>query len=123
MIVSTLSAGEGFRLYFYSHLLMTVNASVIVSLAFMFSCFNMKPAAATILALSFLFINMVMEHIPFFEPYQEWFLLYHFRAWLLAYAQPIPWDRLLGSLCVLTAFNLTAFLVGAAGFQARDIKT
>ena len=122
-IFSVLSAGEGFKLYLYSHLLMTLNASVILGLAFMFSCFNMKPASATILALSFLFINLVMEHIPFFEAYQEWFLPYHFRIWLLTYQQPVPWDRLLGSLCVLLAFNLTTFLIGAAAFQARDIKS
>jgi ABC-2 type transport system permease protein len=122
-IFTVLSAGHGAKLYLCSHLLLAVNASVILGLAFMFSCFNMKPAAATILALSFLFLNLVMEHIPFFEQYQEWFLPYHFRDWLLTYAQPIPWDRLLGSLCVLLAFNLTTFLVGAAAFQARDIKS
>ncbi len=122
-IFSVMSAGEGARLYLLSHLLMAFNASVIVGLAFMFSCFNMKPAAATILALSFLFINMVLEHIPFLEPYQEWFLLYHFRAWLLTYADPIPWPRIIGSVSILLAFNLTTFLIGAAGFQARDIKS
>jgi ABC-2 type transport system permease protein len=102
---------------------MTINASAVVGLAFMFSCFNMKPAAATILALSFMFINLVLEHLPFFEPYQEWFLLYHFRVWLLVFADPIPWSRMLGSLLVLIAFNFTTFLIGAAAFQARDIKT
>jgi ABC-2 type transport system permease protein len=122
-IFNVLSASEGFKLYLCSHLLMTLNASVILGLAFMFSCFNMKPAAATVLALSFLFINLVMEHIPFFESYQEWFLPYHFRVWLLTYQQPVPWDRLVGSVCVLLAFNLTAFLIGAAAFQARDIKS
>lgn len=122
-IFSVLGATEGLRVYITSHLLMTVNATVVLSLAFMFSCFNMKPAAATILSLSFLFVNLVMEHIPFFEQYQEWFLPYHMRMWLLTYADPIPWSRLLGSLGILLAFNLTAFLVGAAGFQARDIKT
>jgi len=121
-IFSVLGATEGLRLYITSHLLMTVNATVVLSLAFMFSCFNMKPAAATILSLSFLFVNLVMEHIPFFEQYQEWFIPYHMRMWLLTYADPIPWSRLLGSLGILLAFNLTAFLVGAAGFQARDIK-
>jgi ABC-2 type transport system permease protein len=122
-VFSLLSAADGAKLYLYSHLLMAVNAGVIVGLAFMFSCFNMKPAAATILALSFLFINLVMEHIPFFEQYQEWFLPYHFRAWLLMYAQPIPWQRIICSLCVLLAFNLTTFLIGAAAFHARDIKS
>ena len=83
----------------------------------------MKPAAATILSLSFLFINLVMEGIPFFEQYQEYFLPYHFRSWLLVYAQPIPWDRVSGSVLILLAFNLTTFLIGVAAFQARDIKS
>ena len=122
-IFNLMPAAAGLWLYTASHLLMTLNATTILGLAFMFSCFNMKPAAATILALSFMFINLVMEHIPFFDEYQEYFLPYHFRAWLLAYADPIPWPRLLGSLLVLLAFNLYTFLVGAAAFQSRDIKS
>ena len=122
-IFNLLTPGHATQLYVCAHLLMTLNASAIVGLAFMFSCFNMKPAAATILALSFLFINVVLEHLPFFEPYQEWFLLYHFRVWLLIFADPIPWDRIMGSLLVLVAFNLTTFLAGTAAFQARDIKS
>src|SRR5512137_2684675 len=68
-VFNALSADEGLKLYLCSHLVMAVNASVIVGLAFMFSCFNMKPAAATILALSYLFVNLVMEAIPFFDRY------------------------------------------------------
>jgi ABC-2 type transport system permease protein len=123
MVFNVLSAGEGLRLYVCSHFFLAVNASVVLGLAFMFSCFNMKPAAATILSLSFLFINLVMEGIPFLEQYQEWFLPYHFRSWLLVFAQPIPWERLVGSLLILLAFNLTTFLIGVAAFQARDIKS
>jgi len=123
MVFNVLSASDGLRLYVCSHFFLGVNASVVLGLAFMFSCFNMKPAAATILSLSFLFLNLVMEGIPFFEQYQEWFLPYHFRSWLLVFAQPIPWERLAGSLLILLAFNLTTFLIGAAAFQARDIKS
>jgi ABC-2 type transport system permease protein len=123
MVFNVLSAAEGLHLYVCSHLFLAVNASVILGLAFMFSCFNMKPAAATILALSFLFLNLVMEGIPFLEQYQEYFLPYHFRSWLLVYAQPIPWERVTGSLLILLAFNFTTFLIGAAAFQARDIKS
>ncbi len=123
MVFNVLPAGEGLRLYVCSHLLMAVNASVILGLAFMFSCFNMKPAAATILALSYLFVNLVMEGIPFFDRYQEWFLPHHFRVWLLVYEDPTPWHRLLSSLVVLLAANVTTFLIGLAGFQARDIKS
>jgi ABC-2 type transport system permease protein len=122
-VFDVLSAHDGLRLYLFSHLFMTVNAFVILGLAFMFSCFNMKPAAATILALSFLFVNLVMEGIPFFERYHEWLLTYHFRTWHLVYARPIPWERMTESLCILVAVSVTAFLVGAAAFQARDIKT
>jgi len=123
MVFNVLSANDGLRLYLCSHFFLAVNASVVLGLAFMFSCFNMKPAAATILSLSFLFLNLVMEGIPFFEQYQEWFLPYHFRSWLLVYAHPIPWQRVTGSLLILLAANLTTFLIGAAAFQARDIKS
>ncbi len=123
MVFNVLGAADGLRLYLLSQVFMTMNAVVILSLAFMFSCFNMKPAAATIMALSFLFLNLVMESIPFFERYQEWFLPYHFRVWLYIYADPTPWSRILGSVSVLVAFCLTAFLVGAAVFQTRDIKS
>jgi ABC-2 type transport system permease protein len=122
-VFNVLNAEEGFKLYLCSHLFMTLNASVILGIAFMFSCFNMKPAAATILALSLLFVNLVMEGIPFFERYHEYLLTYHFRTWHYVYAQPIPWAQVGQSLCVLLAFNLTAFLIGAAAFQVRDIKS
>jgi ABC-2 type transport system permease protein len=118
-----LSVGTGFKLYLWSISFMAVNASVAVGLAFMFSCFNMKPAAATILALSVLFTSMVLENIPFFEPYKEWFPTYHFHTWIRIYSQPTPWDAVAQTLCVLLAMNLTTFLVGAAAFQARDIKS
>ncbi|MGA2661703.1 MAG: ABC transporter permease subunit [Verrucomicrobiota bacterium] len=123
MVFNALGAADGFKLYCCSHLFLTVTASVVLSLAFMFSCFNMKPAAATILALSFLFVNFVMEQIPFFEEYRPWLLTHHFQVWILIYAQPAPWERIAQSLFVLFAFGITSFLVGAAAFQARDIKS
>ena len=122
-VFNMLSAEEGFKLYLYSHLFMTLNASAVLGMAFMFSCFNMKPAAATILSLSLLFVNLVMEGIPFFERYHEYLLTYHFRSWHHVYAQPIPWSQLTQSVFVLLAVNLTTFLIGAAAFQARDIKS
>jgi ABC-2 type transport system permease protein len=123
MVFNVMPAAEGLKLYACSHLFLTLDATTILGLAFMFSCFNMKPAAATILALSFLFLNLVMENIPFFEQYHEWFLPYHFRIWLFTYAQPTPWPRIVESLWVLAAFNITVFLVGTAVFQVRDIKS
>jgi ABC-2 type transport system permease protein len=120
---NVLSAETGFKLYLCSISFMAVNASVALGFAFMFGCFNMKPAAATIVALSVLFISIVMENIPYFEHYRDWFPTYHFHNWIRIYAQPTPWPQVLGSFLVLLALNVSAFLIGAAAFQARDIKS
>ena len=120
---NAMSADEGFQRFLFSHLFLAVNASTMVSIAFMFSCFNMKPAAATIVALSYLFINVVMESIPFFDRYDDFFITYHFRSWLLVLENPVQWARVLRSEVILVAVNITAFVVGAMAFQIRDIKS
>jgi ABC-2 type transport system permease protein len=114
---------EGLGLYAFSQLFMIVNAITLLSVAFMFSCFNMKPAAATVLALSFLFANMVIQHLPFFERYQNWFITHHLECWFLVFQQPAPWPQILQSEIVLLAVSATAVVIGAMGFQMRDIKS
>ena len=115
--------GEGLMLYAFSHLFVVVNAITILSVAFMFSCFNMKPAAATILALSYMFVNMVMQHIPFFEQYQNWFITHHFECWLLVFQNPAPWAQIFQSELILLAISATALIIGMMIFQVRDIKS
>ena len=122
-IFSLFQPGQGLVLYIFAHAFMVVNAVTMMSVASMFSCFNMKPAAATILALSYLFMNMVMEHIPFFESYQNWFITHHFASWALVFQTPVPWVRIVQSQIVLFATSATAFVVGALAFQVRDIKS
>ena len=116
-------AWQGLGLYAFSHLLIATGMVTMLSVAFMFSCFNMKPAAATILALSYLFINMVMEHIPFFESYQSWFVTHHLESWYWVYQQPVSWPTILQSQIILLAISATAFIIGAMAFQVRDIKS
>ena len=122
-VFSVLPADEGLMRFMFSHLFLAVNASVMVSVAFMFSCFNMKPAAATILALSFLFVSMVMENIPFFDRYENWFITHHFKCWLLVFRDPVPWSQICQSEIILFAVSATAFIIGAMAFQVRDIKS
>ncbi len=122
-VFNVLSASDGLWHYAWSQLLITLNACSIMALAFMFSCLNMKPAAASILALSYLFLNLVLEGIPFFDRFDRFSLTHHFRSWLVIYADPTPWWRIGESVCVLSAFSITAFLIGAACFHARDIKS
>lgn len=120
---SVLTAHEGLVRFISSLLFMAVNASVMVSVAFMFSCFNMKPAAATICALSYLLLNVVFENIQFFSDYQNWFITHHFKCWLLIFRDPAPWSQICQSEIILFAVSATAFIIGAMAFQVRDIKS
>jgi ABC-2 type transport system permease protein len=123
MAFSVLSAEDGLARYLFAHLFLAVNASTILSVAFMFSSFNMKPAAATILALSYLFVNVVMEGIPFFDRFDDWFITHHFRCWLYVFQDPIPWARIFASETLLLGACATLFVVGATAFHVRDIKS
>jgi ABC-2 type transport system permease protein len=120
---SLFTAHQGLALYAFAHIFMVVNIITLMSVAFMFSCFNMKPAAATILALSFMFMNMVMEHIPFFERYQNWFITHHLECWFWVFRQPTPWPDILQSEMILVATSATVFVIGVMAFQVRDIKS
>ncbi len=120
---SVFGAGAGAQHYAVAHLMMATKAITIMGLAFMFSCFNVKPAAATILALSFVFVNLILMNIPYFRDLQHWFLTYHLNLWQLMFAQPIPWWRVGQSLSLLVAFNITFLAVGLTAFHVRDIKS
>lgn len=120
---SVLSASEGFVRYLGAHMFLVVNASTVLSIAFMFSCFNMKPAAATILALSYLFVNLVMEGIPFFDRYDNWFITHHFRCWLMVFRDPFPVWQIVQSQVLLLAGCATVFVIGSTAFHVRDIKS
>jgi len=113
----------GWQCYTAATLALSVAAITITGLAWMFSCCNVKPAAATILALSFLLTNQIIEQIPYFHDWQAWFITYHLGFWMKMFQQPVPlWD--IGqSLSILFGFNLTFFIIGSSIFQMRDIKS
>jgi len=122
-VFSVMPSWEGLAHYAMAHGFLAVNAATMFAIAFMFSCFNMKPAAATVLALTFLLANLVLENMPFFEDYKAYCLTNHFRCWLMVFNQPISWPDISKSLSVIAAVNLTAFLIGISAFQIRDIKS
>ena len=106
-----------------AHVILAVNASTMFTLAFMFSCFNMKPAAATILALSVIIINGILMEIPYFKDLQQWFLTYHLNTWQLLFVERIPWWKIGESLSILFGFNVSFVVVGCTAFHMRDIKS
>ncbi len=122
-VFSLFQPNEGFALYAFSHLFIVLNTITLMSVAFMFSCFNMKPAAATILALSYLFVNSVVQNIPFFARYQEWYITYHLQSLFWVFQRPTPWAQIFQSEIILLAASATAVIIGAVGFQMRDIKS
>jgi len=105
------------------HLFMTVEAVTLMSLAFMFSCFNVKPAAATILAISFFFISMILHDMPYFRDLREWFMVHHLYVWTHMFRPHVPWWRVGESLSILAGYNLTFLAIGCTAFQMRDIKS
>jgi ABC-2 type transport system permease protein len=122
-VFAVLPASEGLLAFLLAHGVLAINAATMFSLAFLFSCFNMKPAAATVLGLTFLLANLVLENMPFFEDYKSFCLTHHFRAWLMVFNQPVPWADVLGHVSVVIGCALTAFVIGLCAFQVRDIKS
>ncbi|MBL9173715.1 MAG: ABC transporter permease subunit [Verrucomicrobiales bacterium] len=116
-------AMEGLGRYAAAHALMAVKAVTITGLAFGFGCLPIKPAAATILALSFIFLNFILMNIPWFADLKPWFLTYHLNLWQQVYVQPVPWPRIGESLSLLAGFNATFFALGAVAFGLRDLKS
>lgn len=122
-IFGVYDAGRGLGRYLAAHAMLVSEAVSIMGLAFLFSCFNVKPAAATILGLSVVFVSFILEHIPYFAEYRDWFLTYHLHLWQFMFAERIPWWRVGQSLSLLLGFNATFFAVGLAVFHVRDIKS
>jgi ABC-2 type transport system permease protein len=123
MAFNVLPPDGGLARYALAHCFLMVNASVMMSISFMFSCFNMKPAAATILALSLLFVSFVLEQIPFFDRFDDWFITRHFRCWILIFDDPIQQARVVQSELILFAVVATAVIIGCTAFHVRDIKS
>jgi len=94
----------------------------ITSLGFLFSCCEMKPAAATILTLSIFFFDSIFRSIPYFESLRGWFMTTHMTLWLRVFEYHIPWWRIAEDVTWLGALNATFALVGLAILQQRDFK-
>ncbi len=122
-IFSVFSAAEGWQRYALCTFILSGKAITIVGLALMFSCFNIKPAAATIMALSLLLICDLIQQIPYFHDLQHWFITYHLAYWILVFIDPPPWPEICASISILLGFNVTVLIIGCVGFQMRDIKS
>ena len=95
----------------------------ISNLGFMFSCFNMKPASATVMTLSIYIVDTVVGNVPYFEDFRSYFLTHHMSAWTQVFQPTIPWTQIVHSLLYLGAFDLLFLSIGALYFARRDFKS
>ena len=100
-----------------------LQGKIVTAIAFMFSCFNMKPAAATILTLSVIFVDFVLRSIPYFSSFQKYFISYHAACWSRTYLEIVPWWSIGESLAYLGALGGTFLIIGAMTFCTRDFKS
>lgn len=95
----------------------------ITSLAFMFSCFNAKPAAATVITLTIFLADRILYVWPQFADYRHWFMASHLASWLNIFRDPIPWTKIAEDYLYLLGLNATFVIVGMAVFCRRDFKS
>ena len=95
----------------------------VASLAFMLSCFNMKPAAATIGTLTYFMTDSIFRNIPYFESLKPWFITSHVETWYNVYRSPVPWLQITEDLTYLVGVDATFLLVGIVAFSVRDFKS
>lgn len=88
----------------------------------MFSCFKMKPAAATILTLTVFFIDVVLTNLPYFQSLRHWFMSYHIGFWVRTYHDYPPWPQIGTSILVLAGLMTTFSAIGITHFRLRDLK-
>lgn len=115
-------AWPGFWRYLGALPLLGYGLVSISSLGFLFSCCEMKPAAATILTLSIFFFDSIFRSIPYFESLRGWFMTTHMTLWLRVFEYRIPWWRMVEDVTWLGALNFTFALIGLAILQQRDFK-
>lgn len=100
-----------------------VSMVTIATLAFMFSCFRIKPAAATIMTLSILFVDFIVQSFPFFRPFEEYFITWRMACWVYLLESHISWPKIIEAYTFLFGLNATLFLIGFTSFRLRDFKT
>jgi ABC-2 type transport system permease protein len=102
---------------------MGVCMTVISSVAFFWSCFRIKPAAATIGALAYILVDFILKNSGFMESYHHLLLTRHMSVWTRFMAETIEWPLVARGFAILIAVNITLFTLGYAVFESRDLKS
>jgi len=116
-------AGEGLWRYALASIALSLSMSLASCIAFFFSCWRIKPAAATITALSYLLIDMILREGQFMESYKHLLLTTYLASWTMVFFDTIPWAVLVRNYSIIGGIGLTLFVLGALIFESRDLKS
>lgn len=115
--------GPGLARYGLAVVFLSLSLLTIPAIGFFLSCMDMKPAAATIGTLSFLFVDSILKNIPFFDSLKPWFITSRMATWVHVFEYRIPWERMAEDYAWLFALNATLVVLAHTVFQQRDFKS
>jgi ABC-2 type transport system permease protein len=122
-IASFYDWSSGMTKYFMASLAFSFTMITVASIGFMLSCMPIKPAAATIGALSYMLIDFILRNMGFMEDYKHLLFTHHMQSAGRVLAEEPQWAVIWRSFTVLGAMNLTFFLIGVGIFDSRDLKS
>lgn len=114
---------EGMRRYALGSVFLGASMTTVSSVAFFFSCFRIKPAAATIAALSYMLVDTILLRTNLLKSYEHLLITNYLETWTRIYVDPAPWALIIRNYSVILAVNLSLFALGAAWFESRDLKS
>ena len=113
----------GLKRYLCAMPCMGLSLLTISTFSFHLSCWNMKPAAATISAITIFFVDWILHLVPYFETYRPWMMTTHMSTWLNCFRQPVPWEKMVEDYACLIGIDATFLVIGALVFCSRDFKS
>ena len=114
---------EGLRRYLTALPCLSVSLLTITTFAFHLSCWDIKPAAATIAAICLFFVDWILHFLPYFETYRPWMMTTHMATWINCFREPVPWEKMVGDYAWLMGIDATFLIIGAVVFCSRDFKS
>jgi ABC-2 type transport system permease protein len=122
--VAFYDASTGLARYAMSTVSLSLSMMMATSIAFFLSCcWRIKPAAATIVSVSYLFIDMILREGRFMEDSRHLLLTEHMSSWSMVYYETIPWALMTKHYTILGGVSLTLFVLAAVVFESRDVKS
>lgn len=122
-IFSVFTFQEGLVRFAEAAVALGIGMLTISSVGFTLSCLNMKPATATIITISLLFVDSIIRGIPYFKSIAPYCLTTNISQWIYLFQGHIPWEQIASAYLFLAAINGTLFVAAWVVFSTRDFKS